>query len=76
MRGPYARMAESLHELWMFAMNENHNEKLTEPRKYEQSGLYPETGKPFRLWALLGWLTLLIAVLAGAAALLNILLLP
>ena len=45
------------------------------PRAYEQSGLYPPAGKSFRLWALLGWLTLLIAVLAGVAALLNILLL-
>lgn len=54
----------------------NENEQHNEPRQYEQSGLYPETGKPFRLWALLGWLTLLIGVLAGVAALLNILLLP
>jgi hypothetical protein len=45
------------------------------PREYEQSGLYPAQGKPFRLWALLGWLSLLIVVLAGVSALLNILLL-
>lgn len=43
-------------------------------REYEQSGLYPATGKPFRLWALLGWLTLLIIVLAGVSAMLNFLL--
>lgn len=46
-----------------------------EPRAYEKSGMYPPAGKPFRLWALLGWLTLLIAALAGVAALLNNLLL-
>lgn len=45
------------------------------PREYEKSGLYPEQGKRFRLWALLGWLTALIAVLAGVSALLNFLLL-
>lgn len=46
-----------------------------EPRAYEQSGLYPAAGKRFRLWALLGWLTLLILLLAGVSALLNVLLL-
>lgn len=51
-------------------------ERGAEARQYEQSGLYPENGKPFRLWALLGWLTLLIIALAGVAALLNFLLLP
>ncbi len=45
-------------------------------REYEKSGLYPANGKPFRLWALLGFLMLVIAVLAGAAALLDILLIP
>ncbi|MFN0003172.1 MAG: hypothetical protein ACKVOF_10285 [Pseudohongiellaceae bacterium] len=45
------------------------------PREYEKSGLYPAHGKPFRLWALLIWLTLLIAALAGVSILLNILLL-
>lgn len=44
-------------------------------REFEKSGCYPETGKPFRLWALLGWLTLLVAALAVVAALLNMLLL-
>ena len=42
------------------------------PRAYEQSGCYPAEGKPFRLWALLGWLTLVIIALALAAAALNI----
>ncbi len=41
-------------------------------RDYEQSGCYPAEGKQFRLWALLGWLTLVIIFLAVAAALLNI----
>ncbi|HEY0961979.1 MAG TPA: hypothetical protein VGE69_06450 [Pseudomonadales bacterium] len=45
-------------------------------REYEKSGCYPEGGKPFRVWALLGGLMLVIALLAGAAALLNVLLLP
>jgi len=48
--------------------------KTGTPREYEQSGLYPAAGKPFRLWALLGWLTLLIVVLAGVSAMLNFLL--
>jgi hypothetical protein len=43
-------------------------------REYEQSGLYPEHEKPFRVWALLGWLAGIVAVLAGAAALLDIML--
>lgn len=55
----------------------NSDDDATKPgaaREYEQSGLYPATGKPFRLWALLGWLTLLIVVLAGVSAMLNFLL--
>jgi hypothetical protein len=55
---------------------ETRPETTSGTRKYEESGLYPENGKPFRLWALLGWLTLLIIALAGVAALLNFLLLP
>ena len=52
-------------------------ERPEEPqsREYEKSGMYPANGKPFRLWALLGWLSLLIAVLAGVAAALNFILL-
>ena len=45
-------------------------------REYEQSGCYPEKGKPFRVWALLGGLMFVIFALAGAAVLLNFLLLP
>lgn len=41
-------------------------------RAYERSGCYPAEGKPFRLWALLGWLTLVIVGLGVAAAVLNI----
>lgn len=44
-------------------------------REYEKSGCYPAEGKPFRMWALFGWLTALIVVLAGVAALLNFVLL-
>lgn len=40
-------------------------------REYEKSGLYPENGKPFRIWALFGCLTLLIIILAGISALLD-----
>lgn len=54
----------------------NQPDEKARSREYEQSGLYPANGKPFRLWALLGWLTLLIAALAGVAALLNFWLLP
>ena len=46
------------------------------PREYEKSGCYPSEGKPFRLWALIGWLTLVIISIAGVAALLNAILLP
>lgn len=41
-------------------------------RAYEQSGCYPAEGKSFRLWALIGWLTLVIVGLAAVAAVLNI----
>lgn len=44
----------------------------TNKRAYEQSGCYPAEGKPFRIWALLGWLSLVIVGLAAAAAILNI----
>lgn len=44
-------------------------------REYERSGLYPENGKPFRMWALFGWLTALIALLAVVAVVLNLLVL-
>lgn len=46
-------------------------------REYEKSGLYPTDGsKPFRIWALLGFLLLVIGALAGAAVILNLWLLP
>jgi hypothetical protein len=44
-------------------------------REYEQSGLYPQNEKPFRVWALLGWLGAVVVTLAAAAALLDIMLL-
>ena len=43
-------------------------------RRYEKSGCYPEQGRPFRLWALLGGLLLVIVVLAAVSALLNFIL--
>lgn len=41
-------------------------------REYEKSGLYPENGKAFRVWALLGVLAIAVLVLAGVSALINI----
>jgi hypothetical protein len=54
----------------------NPNDNKPPVREYEQSGLYPKHGKPFRIWALLGGLMLVILALAGVAALINILVLP
>ena len=44
-------------------------------REYEQSGLYPENGKPFRIFALLGWLAGIVVFMLVAAAVLDMLLL-
>ena len=44
-------------------------------REYEKSGMYPDNDKPFRILALLGWLAGIVVCLAGAAAILNIVLL-
>lgn len=52
--------------------DEQESSNAGEQREFERSGCYPENGKPFRLWALLGWLTALIVALAGVAALLNL----
>ena len=40
-------------------------------REYERSGMYPERGKPYRLWGLLGFLLLVVVFMAGASAVLN-----
>jgi hypothetical protein len=48
----------------------------TSARQYDRSGLYPKEGKPFRIWALLGWNIAIIVLIAIASALLNIWLLP
>ena len=40
-------------------------------RHYEQTGLYPEGGKAFRLYALLGWLLGVIVFIAACAAALD-----
>jgi hypothetical protein len=82
-------MLASLHELCVIAMSDKPDDfpyeplaplseppAPAEPRKYEESGCYPENGKPYRVWALLGGLMLVIVVLAGVAVLLNVLLLP
>jgi hypothetical protein len=50
-------------------------EPTVAPREYDRSGLYPEEGKAFRLWAILGWNLLVVALLAAAAAALNLILL-
>lgn len=64
-------MRGSLHEV-----DAAMSEQKRPAREYEKSGCYPENGKPFRVWALLGGLMIVIVVIAGAAALLNFLLLP
>jgi hypothetical protein len=69
-------MLASLHELCLIAMSDKPDASVPEPRKYEESGCYPENGKPYRIWALLGGLMLVIVLLAGAAIVLNLLLLP
>jgi len=49
---------------------------MTSPkREYEQSGLYPENDKPFRVFALLGWLAGIVVFMAVAAAVLDLALL-
>lgn len=53
----------------------NNDHRVPKDREYEKSGLYPKDGKPFRIWALFGWLTLLIVFVAGMSALLNTILL-
>ena len=53
---------------------QEHTEHLA-PREYDRSGLYPEEGKAFRIWALLAWLTGVVAFLAAASAALNFILL-
>ncbi|MEY4642800.1 MAG: hypothetical protein RLZZ227_2794 [Pseudomonadota bacterium] len=73
-------MQASLHDRRLIAMSDmpgnNSDTNPSESRQYEQSGCYPDQGKAFRVWALLGWLTFVIVALAGAAAALNIWLLP
>lgn len=55
--------------------NQSKPTKNAEEREYEKSGLYPENEKPFRILALLGWLGVIVICLAGAAAILDIMLL-
>ncbi|MES2605820.1 MAG: hypothetical protein V4603_12850 [Pseudomonadota bacterium] len=44
-------------------------------REYDRTGFYPQQGKSFRIWALLGWNIGVVVALAAAAALLNYILL-
>jgi hypothetical protein len=44
-------------------------------REYEQSGMYPENDKPFRIFALLGWLAGIVVFMLVAAAVLDLILL-
>jgi hypothetical protein len=55
--------------------NESKQPHRAAEREYEKSGLYPENEKPFRILALLGWLGGVVICLAGAAAILNFMLL-
>lgn len=55
-----------------FFVNKYHH--VPKDREYEKSGLYPKNGKPFRLFALLGWLTLSVVIIAGISYALNIIL--
>lgn len=43
-------------------------------REYEKSGMYPENGRPFRLWALVLSLLGVMAFIAGAAMVLDLVL--
>jgi hypothetical protein len=45
--------------------------KIQAERAYEQSGMYPKQTKPFRIWALLGCLSVTMLLLAVSAALIN-----
>ncbi|MDO8907177.1 MAG: hypothetical protein Q7W55_01625 [Pseudohongiella sp.] len=49
-------------------------QKNQEPgREYEKSGLYPDNNeKPFRIFALLGWIVGIVVVLAVTAAVLDL----
>ncbi len=49
-------------------------QKQNPEREYDKSGFYPENDKPFRIWALLGWLSGTVVVLALVSALLNLIL--
>ncbi|MDP2379061.1 MAG: hypothetical protein Q8M35_01000 [Pseudohongiella sp.] len=54
---------------------ENHQSNNQPEREYEKSGLYTKDGKSFRIFALLGWLAVVVVLLAVAAAVLDLTLL-
>jgi hypothetical protein len=58
-----------------FMSQENLKSTESPEREYEKSGLYPKDGKPFRIFALLGWLAAIVVLLAVAAAVLDLTLL-
>jgi len=58
-----------------FMSQENLKSTESPELEYEKSGLYPEEGKPFRIFALLGWLAAIVVLLAVAAAVLDLTLL-
>lgn len=43
-------------------------------REYERSGMYPKEGKQFRMFALLGWLAVVVVLIVAVAALLDFML--
>jgi hypothetical protein len=61
----------------MSTSQQKDNTRSSEPsdkeqtREYEKSGLYPENAKPFRIFALLGWLATVVVLMAVAAAILD-----
>ncbi|MDO9476831.1 MAG: hypothetical protein Q7L07_08965 [Pseudohongiella sp.] len=57
-------------------MNQEKHESDNKPeREYEKSGLYTKDGKSFRILALLGYLAVVVVLLAVAAAVLDLTLL-
>jgi hypothetical protein len=55
-----------------FMSQENLKSTESPEREYEKSGLYPKEGKSFRILALLGWLAVIVVLLAVAAAVLDL----
>ena len=58
------------------SQGQQNSENAQPEREYEKSGMYPSEGKPFRMYALLGWLAVIVVVRMAAAAVLDLMLLP